>query len=104
MQYLAIDKCKDGYLYRINARNASYGIYNEKKKSFTISRYKFGEVFLFHEDHWDTGAPHGTAKCLKEIEKAPEFNNDKEKLEYLDKFSDDEEYRSRINKRYGYTK
>jgi len=70
MDYIPIDQCKDGYLYEIDARNASIGIYQAAKKTFVISRNKFGENFLCEEDHWDYD--NGTAKPLKEIVKAPD--------------------------------
>jgi len=82
-EYISVDKCKDGYLYVISARNSNLGIYNESNKGFTISRDKFGANYLFDEFHWDTGAPFGTVKPKMELEKAPEFKNDEEKLRYL---------------------
>ena len=81
--YIKVPDCKDGYLYILSARNATVGIYNESDKSFTINRLKFNDRYLFDEYHWDTGAPYGTVAPLKEIEKAPEFKNDDEKLAYL---------------------
>ena len=35
--YLKIDECKNGYLYKIHARNSSYGIYKEENKSFILN-------------------------------------------------------------------
>ena len=81
--YIRIKDCKDGYLYIISARNANVGIYKETDKAFTINRLKFKDRFLFDEYHWDTGIPYGTAVPLKEVEKAPEFKSDEEKLLYL---------------------
>lgn len=84
-KYIPIKDCKDGYLYIIHARNGSVGIYEEKNKWFWLGRYKFSDHFLYPEDHWDIDEDHGTVKPLREIEKAPIFKSDKEKLEYLDK-------------------
>ena len=71
MIYIKIPKLKDGYIYRINARNASFGIWYQKHKSFIISRWKFGDNYTFEEYHHDTGAPFGTVRPWKEIEKSP---------------------------------
>jgi hypothetical protein len=44
---------------------------------------KFGEVYLFDEYHWDTGEPFGTAVPKKELERAPQFLDNEEKLKWL---------------------
>lgn len=82
-KFILIKDCKDGYLYIVSARNAIIGICHDNGKAFEINRLKFNNRFLFDEYHWDTGAPYGTVCPLKEIEKAPEFKTDEEKLEYL---------------------
>jgi hypothetical protein len=84
-EYIPIDKCKDGWLYQIDARNSSLGICKDNGKSFTISRTKFKDNYLFDEDHWDTGEPWGTVSPLRIIERAPAFKDDTEKLAYLNK-------------------
>ena len=71
MIYLKIPELKDGYTYKINARNASFGIWRKSKNSFIISRWKFGANYIFEEYHYDTGAPFGTVNPLEEIEKSP---------------------------------
>lgn len=89
--YIKAEDLKDGYLYRIDARRAEYGIWIKKRGTFLISRVKFGCVFLFEERHYDLDDFSGTAKPIKELEKAPfqieRLNNvrrnDKEVLEYL---------------------
>ena len=68
--YLKMDQLKAGYLYKIDARNASYGIWLPQRKSFVISRIKFGDNFLFEEHHCDCEA-FATACPLAEIEKSP---------------------------------
>lgn len=80
---IPISKCKDGYLYRIVARNASLGIWNEKNKSFSISRFKFGDNFIFEEFHWETGPPYGTARPLEELEKSPNLQSTNQMIVYL---------------------
>lgn len=81
-EHIPMDRCKEGFLYIIDARNSNLGIYNEANKSFTISRYKFGSNFLFDEFHWDTNPPFGTVRPLKEIMKVPVMS-DEEKLAFL---------------------
>ena len=102
--YLEMNQLKAGYLYEIKARNASYGIWLPQRKSFVISRVKFGDNFLFEENHYDSEA-FATAKPIKEIEKSPfdaddiditelkgrhgdymGYPNEDEILEYLNKF------------------
>jgi hypothetical protein len=90
--YLKISDLKDGHSYKIYARNAYVGIWISTEKSFLISRYKVGpNPYLFHEYHWDTGEPFGTAKPIKLIEKCPfvikeDYNRKEEEelLKYLD--------------------
>jgi len=72
--YMPIKDCRPGYLYHINARNASYGIYKDKESAFEIARTKWPDFdpFLFDEYHYDTGAPYGTVLPIKELEKCPD--------------------------------
>ena len=95
--YLKLEDCKEGYLYFIIARHANVGIYDKERQTFITNRKKFEENFLWDEDHYDTGEPHGTAIPLEEIEKVPEFETDEEKLEYLAKKAQELESRSRNN-------
>ena len=81
--YIKLDKLKDGYLYRIKARNSNIGIFNKATSDFTISRTKFGTNYLFEEIHCDASDVFGTVRPLKEICKAPYFKDPKVKLEYL---------------------
>ena len=94
MKYLKIEDLKDGYLYFIDARNAKHGIWISSRSGFLISRYKFGNNFLFEEYHWDCVA-FATVKPLREIEKSPfkserldkaMWDGDKEILDYLNRF------------------
>lgn len=87
-EYLSPEECKDGYLYLIQARNSLIGIYNEKDKSFTISRVKFTNNYLFDEYLWGNGPKmgdmdFGTVKPFIELEKAPEFEKDEDRLAWL---------------------
>jgi len=103
--YIKMEDLKEGYLYRIIARNARYGIWKADEQSFIISRIKFGDNFLFPEYHYDCPA-FATAQPLKEIEQSPfrpkdirlvyeVVNNsvkEEEILEYLNKFEGDRDY------------
>ena len=88
---IVVEKLKDGYLYRIEARNANHGIWIAERGTFLISRVKFGNIYLFEEVHYDLDEHFGTAQPLEEMEKAPfpveRLNgirrSDKEVLEYL---------------------
>lgn len=68
--YIKIPDLKDGYLYRILARNAGLGIWFKEQNAFTISRHKFGDNFLFEEYHWDNES-FATAKPIEELEESP---------------------------------
>ena len=66
--YIPMNLCKDGYLYETDGRNLGLGIFCKKDSSFIYLRYKWGSTFIDQEYHWDTGAPYGTCKPLKELE------------------------------------
>jgi hypothetical protein len=70
-EYFLAEECKPGYLYKIRARNAGYGIWTPRHSGFHISREKFGRNYLFVEIHYDLSSDFGTAIPLKEIEIAP---------------------------------
>jgi len=102
---IALKDCKDGYLYRIDARNAGLGIFWKAEKSFIILRHKFFDKFLDTEGHWDTGSPYGSAKCLEELEKYLDeipvdfmTTNNKEQVE---KWRDTFRYMQEKEKEYG---
>jgi len=99
-EYIKIKDLKGGYLYRISARNADYGIWIPSRESFAISRIKFGNNFIFEEHHWDCEA-FATVKPLEKIEKSPfhatdikithtekffGYKNEEDLLKYLNKF------------------
>ena len=81
--YLRIDECKNGYTYRIHARNANFGIYNENTNAFIIRRLKFGYIYTFEEIHWDRSDDFGTVKPFEEKEKSPFEINTKTVIGYL---------------------
>jgi len=81
---IPLNKCKDGWLYHIDARNASIGIFRTKRKGFVIARYKFGpKPFLFDELHCEADEHYGTAKPLKLLCEAPTFPEDVFELRWL---------------------
>jgi len=85
MEYLKMDQLKAGYLYKIMARHANYGIWLPQRQGFITSRIKSGSNFLFEECHWDCEA-FATVKPLEEIEKSP-FSAEEINIEYSEKNS-----------------
>jgi len=99
-EYIKMPDLKDGYLYRIIARNASYGIWKESTSGFIISRDKFGHNYLFEEYHYDCEA-FATAQPIKEIEKAPfqiKHNEGHDSGGEWDYYDDEEEILAYLNK------
>lgn len=78
--YIKPRDLKDGYLYRIVARNAPIGIWYKDKGVFMISRFKpvagYNCNYCSEEVHWDLSQMYGTAKPIEEIERAPFFPAD----------------------------
>lgn len=80
---LPLSECKPRWLYYIDSRNLSMGVYNAENKGFIGIRTKFGARFLDTEFHWDTGEPFGTAIPYEALEQIPDdielsdFNNKK---------------------------
>ena len=78
MPYIPLEKCVDGHLYVIEARNAALGIFHEKELGFVISRHKLGKNYLFTEYHWDYGGgPYGTARPYEDLGPVPFFPHHK---------------------------
>ena len=68
---IKLEDLKDGYVYKIKARNAHYGIWYEGARAFLISREKFGDIYLFYEVYKDVDNKYGTATPIEEIAPAP---------------------------------
>lgn len=68
--YIPLAKCRKGFVYRINSRNLGIGVF-DGNKGFIGIREKFGDRYLFTEDHWDVGAPYGTVHPLEELCQLP---------------------------------
>ncbi len=91
MKYIKLEDLKDGWLYEIDGRLASLGIWSSLKRTFLVSRWKYGDNFLFGEDHFDAftmgkDTPNGTVLPLREIEKVPvdiDYTDEAEALPYL---------------------
>jgi len=109
--YLKMDQLKAGYLYKLNARRAGYGIWLPQRQSFATSRIKARQNFLSEESHYDHEGWGATAAPVEEIEKSPFDAKDinvidyeesgskyfgypkyKEILEYLNKFEPREHF------------
>ena len=69
---IALPNCKDRFLYKINSRNLSYGVFDLSTNGFIGIREKFGSRYLFTEYHWDTGAPYGTVSPEYVLDMLPE--------------------------------
>lgn len=88
--YICPNECKEGWLYEIEARNGNVGICRRKNGmvEFVLSRFKFGDNFTFPEIHWDCDEHFGTAKPVREIEKAPEVGDEASVLKYLNEWEE----------------
>ncbi len=88
MVYISIDQCIEGHAYRIRARNGRIGIFKKEmshgKNVFALSRHK-GNNYVDFEYHWDNGPPNGTVMPFNDLGEAPQFKDDQEKLDYLNK-------------------
>ncbi len=61
---------KHGYLYKLQSRNLSYGVFNSNNNSFVGIRQKFYSKFLDVEYEY-TDIHFGTASVLEEVIKCP---------------------------------
>jgi len=93
-EYLPMNLLKNWFLYQIDARNTCVGIWDNSQMGFHYRRCKFNDVFLDVEYHYDIGTVNpdmernGTAKPIKEIERAPKFNSGGEMMDYLKSHSE----------------
>jgi hypothetical protein len=70
--HIPMDKCQVRHVYRIRSRNLGVGVYTGVEGGFIGIREKFGNTYLFTEDHHDTGAPYGTVLPMKDIGVLPD--------------------------------
>jgi len=67
---IPLSQCKPRYLYKIDSRNLSYGVFTGSSDGGFIGiRQKFGNEFLFMEEHADAG---GTVYPKEELVKIPD--------------------------------
>lgn len=97
--WIPLKKCVDNELYRVECRNAQWGIFHEDENGFLIARkhnqsgvhidmsgdkvreFEKGDLYDFTEFHWDIGeaddrsGQSGTAKPLERIDSVddPDF-------------------------------
>jgi hypothetical protein len=69
--YISLDQCIKGNLYRIDSRNLILGIF-DGKTGFIGIRAKFGNKYLFTEYHWDQGPPFGTVQPKEDLGLVPD--------------------------------
>jgi len=65
-EHIPLSACIERHLYVVHARNFRMAVY-QGNSLFLGVRTKFGDRFLFQEDHWDTGEPHGTVKPMRDL-------------------------------------
>ena len=68
--YLSLDKCKKGFVYKIHSRNLGVGVF-DGSRGFIGIREKFGSRYLFTELHWDASETYGTVKPFEELCELP---------------------------------
>jgi hypothetical protein len=79
---IKIPDCKNNFVYELDARTASIGIFNSKKMSFKVVNYSFGDLYIIEEDHWDNC--NGTAKPIKELCQVDRLlKNDEEMIDFI---------------------
>jgi hypothetical protein len=78
--YIPLDQCINGHLYRIHSRNLTLGVF-DGKTGFIGIRVKFGFKYLFTEYHWDQRPPYGTVQPQEDLGPIPD---DIEIYEYRD--------------------
>lgn len=69
LPYLPIVDLVVGHVYRLRSRNLDRGAWDGG--TFCGIRTKFGRRYLDTEDHWDSGAPHGTAHPVEDLGSLP---------------------------------
>lgn len=72
MDYIPLNECIKGHLYRIHSRNLTMGVFNGKD-GFIGIRKKFDSLYLFTEFHWDVPAGcFATVRPLEDLSVVPE--------------------------------
>jgi hypothetical protein len=73
MDYISVNACLHGHLYRISSRNLALGVFRAWDRGFIGIREKFGNRFLSTEYHCDVGPPLGTVHPLEDLGPVPNF-------------------------------
>jgi len=63
---IPLDDLEIGECYELESRNLRKGVWDGKK--FHGIRYKFGDLFIDTEIHWDLDDHYGTAKAISKLE------------------------------------
>lgn len=65
MESIPMSELVDRRVYRIRSRNLVVGAWRAATQGFIGIRQKFGDLYLFEEYHYETGAPYGTAHAIE---------------------------------------
>ena len=66
-KFIPLSRCRNGFVYEIQSRNLSVGVFVKETAGFIGIREKFGRHYLFMEFHHATGAPFGTVWPRKKL-------------------------------------
>ena len=69
---IPLDKLEIGQCYELESRNLQRGVWDGK--AFHGIRYKFGDLFIDSEIHYDLDERYGTAKAICLLEICQELN------------------------------
>jgi hypothetical protein len=97
-EFIPLEECVHGGVYKLYCRNLAYGIFNQKDNGFIGIRTKFGHQYLFTEYHHDTGPPYGTVKPIEFVEQSP-FEGDDVVAQFFSEtcFCDNEKIRKYLD-------
>ena len=65
-KFIPLADLEIGMAYEIESRNISCGIWDGE--AFHGIRYKFGQLYMDSEIHWDLDDHHGTAQAIRKLE------------------------------------
>ena len=97
MEYIPLDYCRHGFLYRIHSRNLRFGVFDENARGFMGIRedkpiikdimrgIRRRTYSLFLELHWDASERYGTAIPEEELKHVPEGMPLENPLRIIDK-------------------
>lgn len=83
--YLRIDDCDDGGVYELHAKCAGVGIFRSAASTFEYAQRSLSNTSTFEERHFDVGGgEHSTARPIRKLSMAPEFDTVQQKLDFLE--------------------